>query len=196
MKSVAMVPAAGQSRRMGEPKLLKHLHGEALINHTLRAWQASHVSQGVIVVRANDEPLQQHLQPLLQDDLWDIVLADPAPAEMKDSILAGIDHIQRNRTMQDEDVLLMAPADMPYLDPGIIDALLQAHESKNPVILAPECQGKRGHPALFPWPFALAVAQLESDQGLNALWNQFPNRTITVVDSRSFLDMDTPADWK
>jgi len=196
MKSIAMVPAAGQSRRMGEPKLLKRLHGEALINHTIRSWQASHVSQGIIVVRANDVPLQQHLQPFLQDDWWDMVLADPPPPEMKDSVLAGIDHIQRNRTMQDEDVLLMAPADMPYLDPDIIDALLEAHQSKNPVILAPECEGKRGHPALFPWPFAQAVAQLDSDQGLNTLWNQFPNRTITVMANRSFIDMDTPADWK
>nr|MCS5572701.1 nucleotidyltransferase family protein [Pseudomonadales bacterium] len=193
MKSVAMVPAAGQSRRMGEPKLLKHLHGEALINHTVRAWQASHISQGVIVIRANDLQLQQHLHNFLRDDLWDVVLADPPPPEMKDSILAGIDHIQRNRTMQDEDVLLMAPADMPYLDPDIINALLQTHQTKHPVILTPECQGKRGHPALLPWPFAQTVGQLESDQGLNALWNQFPNRTITVAENRSFIDLDTPA---
>ena len=49
MNFVAIIPAAGLSRRMGEPKLLKLFDGEPLIDHVLKAWLASRVNRVVIV---------------------------------------------------------------------------------------------------------------------------------------------------
>src|SRR4051794_8404747 len=53
----ALIPAAGQSTRMGQAKLLLPLAGEPLIVHTIRAWQGSRVDQVLVVVRQDDAAL-------------------------------------------------------------------------------------------------------------------------------------------
>jgi molybdenum cofactor cytidylyltransferase len=37
-RAFAIIPAAGESRRMGEPKLLLPVNGRPLIAHTISAW--------------------------------------------------------------------------------------------------------------------------------------------------------------
>ena len=61
MNFVAIIPAAGLSRRMGEPKLLKQFEGTPLINHVLDAWLASGVQRIVVVVREDNKVLREHL---------------------------------------------------------------------------------------------------------------------------------------
>ena len=61
MKFFAIVPAAGLSRRMGQPKLVMPWKSNSIIQHTLAAWHESRVDRVIVVVRPNDTELQQHL---------------------------------------------------------------------------------------------------------------------------------------
>ena len=194
MNSFAIIPAAGLSRRMGEPKLLKTYRHKPLIEHTLEAWCLSRVDRVLVIIRADDHALQVLLQNIRQRLSFEIVLAD-APPEMKDSFAAGWTYLQESSELSGNDVILMAPADMPHLSSAIINQLLDFHPQHPDSILAPEYQGRRGHPALFPETIAQAVSQLTSDQGLNALWEQFPHHSVVVDTDDSFGDFDTPQDW-
>ena len=165
MNSVAIIPAAGLSRRMGEPKLLKPFEGEPLINHVLAAWLASGVQRVIVVVREDNTNLREHLA---QFDV-DVAIADPPPAQMKDTVLAGIKYTAEHYPMGVNDAFLLAPADMPYLSPWLIDQVLEQHNPDAAAIIAPSFEGTKGHPALFPWPFVTGVYQLTDDQGINAL---------------------------
>ena len=194
MNSFAIIPAAGLSRRMGEPKLLKTYRDKPLIEHTLEAWCLSRVDRVLVIIRADDHALQVLLQNIRQRLSFEIVLAD-APPEMKDSFAAGWTHLQESSELSGNDVILMAPADMPHLSSAIINQLLDFHPQHPDSILAPEYQGRRGHPALFPETIAQAVSQLTSEQGLNTLWEQFPHHSVVVDTDDSFGDFDTPQDW-
>ena len=194
MSSFAIIPAAGLSRRMGEPKLLKTYRHKPLIQHTLEAWCLSKVDRVLVVIRADDHALETLLQNIGQSLSFIIVLAH-APKEMKDSFWAGWDHLQESSALSENDVILTAPADMPHLSSSIINQLLDFHPQHPNSILAPEYQGRRGHPALFPYIVAQAVSQLTSEQGLNALWEQFPHQSVAVDTDDSFGDFDTPQDW-
>ena len=194
MSSFAIIPAAGLSRRMGEPKLLKTYRHKPLIQHTLEAWCLSKVDHVLVVIRADDHALETLLQNIGQSLSFIIVLAH-APKEMKDSFWAGWDHLQESSALSGNDVILTAPADMPHLSSSIINQLLDFHPQHPNSILAPEYQGRRGHPALFPYIVAQAVSQLTSEQGLNALWEQFPHQSVAVDTDDSFGDFDTPQDW-
>jgi molybdenum cofactor cytidylyltransferase len=194
VNSFAIIPAAGLSRRMGEPKLLKTYRDKPLIEHTLEAWCLSRVDRVLVIIRADDHALQVLLQNIRQRLSFAVVLAD-APSEMKDSFAAGWTHLQESSELSGNDVILMAPADMPHLSSAIINQLLDFHPQHPDSILAPEYQGRRGHPALFPETIAQAVSQLTSDQGLNALWEQFPHHSVVVDTDDSFGDFDTPQDW-
>lgn len=195
MSSYAIIPAAGLSRRMGEPKLLKTYRDKPLIQHTLEAWCRSKVDRVLVVIREDDRVLETVLQNIGQSLSFKIVLAH-APPEMKDSFLAGWEHLQESSAMSENDVLLTAPADMPHLSSSIINQLLNFHPQHPNSILAPEYQGQRGHPALFPYTVAQAVSQLTSEQGLNALWDQFSHQSVAVDTDESFGDFDTPQDWQ
>ncbi|MFP6588399.1 MAG: nucleotidyltransferase family protein [Pirellulaceae bacterium] len=194
MNSFAIIPAAGLSRRMGESKLLKMYRHKPLIQHTLEAWCLSRVDRVLVVIRADDHALQALLQNIGQRLSFNIVLAD-APPEMKDSFWAGWTHLHESSELSGNDVILMAPADIPHLSSSIINQLLDFHPQHPNSILAPEYQGRRGHPALFPEIVAQAVSQLTSEQGLSALWEQFPHQSVAVDTDDSFRDFDTPQDW-
>ena len=58
-RTFALIPAAGHSTRMGQPKLLLPLAGQPLILHTIAAWQQSRVDRIVVVVRPGDEALAE-----------------------------------------------------------------------------------------------------------------------------------------
>lgn len=103
--------------------------------------------------------------------------------------------------------MLIAPADMPRLNPAIIDRLISYHEAaanlgafESDAILAPSLGGKRGHPVLFPWRYAAEIDALGTDEGLDAIVRQQPPRLIPCHDvvaagERPFADIDTPADY-
>ncbi len=194
--SFAIVPAAGNSVRMGEPKLLMPIAGKPLIQHTLAAWKEAGLVRTIVVVRPDDAPLAQ----LLRDEDVDVVVPPAAPPDMKASIQFGIEHVAARYQPRPSDAWLVAPADMPGLSPAIVRELLRVAGERPERILIPTLAGKRGHPVLLPWLLAAQVAILEPDEGLNALIER--NNPLLVecdafVDRSepAFADIDTPGDW-
>lgn len=194
----AIVPAAGESLRMGRPKLLLPVQGKPLIAATLAAWRSSQIDQVVVVVRPGDDALRE----VCQQAGALVVVPGAAPPDMKASIQGGLAFLAANFQPAFADAFLVAPADMPQLSPAIIDRIVAHHRSAaTPTILAPELSGKRGHPVLFPWPLAELVQRLSPQEGLNALVDREPMLQVScddlaTLDERPFADVDTPADYE
>jgi len=190
VRSFAIVPAAGRSRRMGQDKLLLPWGDSTVIESLLAGWLASDVDEIVVVVRRD----QTELQTLCRNVT--VVTPPIAPPEMKDSVLAALDHIRKAFAPADSDVWLLAPADMPQLNPAVVNELLAAHEPASPAIIVPTSDGKRGHPVLFPWAIASSVATLAENEGVNALLERFPVRTVECGGPAIHGDLDTPDDYE
>ena len=192
----AIVPAAGKSTRMGEPKLLMPMNGGTMIEQTLAAWRQSRVEKVIVVVRPGDQALAN----LCRSWGAEVVVPPAAPPEMKDSVQYGLQHIAANLAPSAEDAWLLAPADMPNLSPSVIEALLQAHDKNTRRILIPTLSGKRGHPVLFPWSMAREVYTLSPDEGLNVLRKRHQTQEIPCdsqepAGETAFRDVDTPEDY-
>jgi molybdenum cofactor cytidylyltransferase len=192
----AIVPAAGKSTRMGEPKLLLPMSGGTLIEQTLAVWRTSRVEKVVVVVRPDDRELAN----LCRSCGAEVVIPPVAPPEMKDSVQYGLKHIEANFAPSAEDAWLLAPADMPNLSPRLIEALISAHDKKKSQILIPTLCGKRGHPVLFPWSIAGEVYSLSADEGLNTLRQrheaqEVPCDSLETAGGSAFSDIDTPEDY-
>ncbi|MBI2479660.1 MAG: NTP transferase domain-containing protein, partial [Planctomycetia bacterium] len=108
-RSFAIVPAAGRSRRMGHDKLLLPWGDSTVIESLLASWRASGVDEIIVVMRQD----QTELQSLCSGAT--IVTPEIPPPEMKDSVLAALDHIRKAIAPAGSDVWLLAPADMPQL---------------------------------------------------------------------------------
>lgn len=190
--SFVIVPAAGRSRRMGRHKLLLPWQKSTVIESVLDAWTQSRVDRVVVVLRCDDTPLIEACRAFPVD----VVVPGQAPPEMKDSVRVGLDFLRQTAKPKEEDVWLLAPADMPRLNPGTIDRLLAAHSSRRPAILVPRDEAGRGHPVLFPWPTTIEVSSLGADQGINVLLGRHHVRYIDRPDPTIHDDLDTPEDYK
>jgi molybdenum cofactor cytidylyltransferase len=194
-RTFGLVPAAGKSVRMGEPKLLLPWGDRSLIEQTLAAWRRSKVDQIVVVAPPGADELARICSAVGAT----VVVAPAQPAEMKDSIRLGLDFVANSWSPTAADAWLLAPADMPELSAAVIDRLLAAHQPDQPQILVPTIAGRRGHPVLFPWPLAEKVHRLGTEEGLNALVQREGAREIpcdAAADPTAFRDIDTPADYQ
>jgi molybdenum cofactor cytidylyltransferase len=138
---VALVLAAGSSTRMGQDKLMTMLGRKRVIEHALRAYRkAQHVQDIVLIVppggRARYEPLRTpHLH----------VVENPDPGGgMITSIRVGL-----SCTWAHERNFLVAPADVPFVPPAIVDQLYTEFIARSCRIVIPTYRGLGGHPGLF-----------------------------------------------
>jgi molybdenum cofactor cytidylyltransferase len=202
----ALIPAAGHSARMGQPKLLLPLAGKPLIGHTINAWLSSNVDRVVVVIRPGDDTLEitvrEASRPLVPNSRSqvEIVIPESRPPDMKASLQAALAHLQRNAQPNTDDAFLVAPADMPRLSTAIIRRLMERHQQGDKrQILAPTIRQHRGHPVMFPWRFAAEVFQLGKDEGLNAVVDREAVELINCDDlttnESSFTDIDTPEQY-
>jgi len=194
-RAVALVPAAGTSTRMGQPKLLLPIAGQPLIARVIRAWQAAAVDRVVVVVRPGDAPLAEAARAAGAD----VVIPAIAPPDMKASLQAGLAYVEASAALLPPNAFLVAPADMPNLAPAIIRRLIGLAEGGTQQILVPTLAGRRGHPVLFPWALAAAVHTLPPDEGISALYRQHQPRLVPcddlTADGDPFGDLDTPEDY-
>ena len=193
----AIIPAAGNSIRMGVPKLLLPVSGGTMIERTLAAWKGSKVDRIVVVVRPDDHKLEI----LCRSHNADVVVPPVAPPEMKDSVQHSLRYIEANFAPTADDAWLLAPADMPNLSSRVIQAIMAAHIPNRPTVLVPTLGGQRGHPVLFPWTLATEVFSLSASEGLNVLrqrheHKEIPCDAIEPIGAAAFSDVDTPQDYQ
>jgi molybdenum cofactor cytidylyltransferase len=196
MRFFAVIPAAGRSVRMGQPKLLLPWAGTTVIEHVVAAWRASRASTVVLVAHPDDYELAERARACDAA----VVQPEAPPPEMKDSVRAALAYIRREYDPRDPDAWLLAPADMPQLNAPLIDRVIRAYEAsiaagEPTAIWAPAFGGRRGHPVLFPWSLAVQVDRLGPSEGLNLLVARSEVRTIEVQAAEP-ADLDTPEDYE
>lgn len=189
----AVVPAAGRSARMGEPKLLLPWSQATIIESVLAHWRASRVARMVVVVHPQDTRLAE----LCRAAGAMLIQPDVPPEDMKASVQHALAWIERHEAPTAQDAWLLAPADMPLVTPAVIDAVIAAHDPAAPRIVAPTAAGRRGHPVLFPWPLVSEVFCLGHDQGVSALVQRHTVKELPWANAREILtDIDTPEEYR
>lgn len=194
-RSFAVVPAAGASVRMGQPKLLLPWGDSTILETTLDAWRTGGVKVVVVVV----PPGQTELADLCWQAGAEVVVPKQPPAEMKDSIRLALRHISTHLRPREGDAWLVAPADLPQLSPIIIGRLLDEHLKDASAVRVPTIAGRWGHPVLFPWSLATKVGDLGANEGLNVLVEREGAVEVACDDiaaPTAFADVDTPEDYE
>jgi molybdenum cofactor cytidylyltransferase len=191
----AVIPAAGKSRRMGQPKLSLLLGDRTVLEHVLSALREGGVEQSLVIVGPNSLDL--------------IVLAERAggtvcklpeeTADMRSTVEFGLHWIEYHFRPRCEDAFLLVPADHPTLDPLVVRTLLAARSNdREPTVFIPTYGGKRGHPALIGWTHVSGIRAHPAGEGLSSYLRQVVAQTVEVpVETASILgDLDTPEDYE
>lgn len=178
---------------MGRPKLLLPWQGRTIWQHVLAAWTGTTRDLKVVaVVHPDDAEVAEQARAAGVD----VVQPATAPEEMKASIRLGLAHLRAKYSPADDDAWLVAPADMPRLRSGIIEAVMTCYDPRHPLVITPEYGGKRGHPVLFPWSLAAEVDKLTENEGLNRIVEKSRPARLPLLDSAILADLDTPEDYQ
>jgi molybdenum cofactor cytidylyltransferase len=191
-RSYAVVPAAGNSTRMGRPKLLLPWTDGTVIEHCLAAWRAGGVTEVIVVV----SPADCQLARVVQTTGARVVIPPQPPPDMKSSVRHGLQFVEASLHPDPGDAWLLAPADMPLLPARVVSMLLHEHQRSGAEILVPRHRGRRGHPVLFPWSLAVRLEALAADQGINAIVRAGPTRMVDTDEHDILADLDTPDDYQ
>jgi molybdenum cofactor cytidylyltransferase len=190
----AVIPAAGHSRRMGQPKLLLPLGGTSVIERVLTVLDHPAIAARCVVVRAGDASLAETVR-----QAGGLVLHPPHdPPDMRTSVSFAIETIQRDFSPREDDGWLLVPADHPVLDRNLIELLIGAWQRDRPLILVPRVGDRRGHPTLFRWSLAREVPNIPEDLGLNWLLSEHASEVseLFVEGEAALTDLDTLEDYE
>ncbi|MFO1036557.1 MAG: molybdopterin-binding/glycosyltransferase family 2 protein [Geminicoccaceae bacterium] len=182
----AVVLAAGRSSRMGERnKLLVEIDGEPMVHHAVRAARASRVGE-IVVVTGH---MRQAVEAALADQPVRFVHNPDFAQGLSTSLKVGVAALP-----EDVDGTVVLLGDMPKVDSGLIDRLIQAF---NPVegrgIVVPVSGGRRGNPVLWGRAYFGAVQGLAGDVGAKHLIGENEAAVVEVdADEGALIDVDTP----
>lgn len=175
---------------MQQPKLLLPWNGSTIIDCVLRAWCNSNVSYVTVVLRRDDVTLSKVCEK------WpvEIVRADRAPRDMKESIQLGLRRVVEVHEPTGRDRWMVAPADLPQLDAGLINQLIAAAASQ-PGVTVPRFGGRQGHPVLLPWGLSADVFALGADEGLDRVLEKQEINFVHFPAKWRATDVDTPEEY-
>jgi len=195
MHVVAILLAAGASRRMGTPKPLLWCQGEPLVRRMARTLREGGAAE-VFVITAPGEVGGAIAEALADLEGVEAVI-NPSPERgMLSSVQEGLRTALRQEGV---DGLLVCPCDLPKLRPMHVALVLEAGRRWGEAITVPLFRGQRGHPTLFGVKLADEILHLNPlEFGLNEILKRHARdvRDIAVSEDAVLRDADTPEEWR
>lgn len=193
--------AAGESKRMGQPKALLPWHGTTLVEHQLFSLTSLGI-HNIVVVLGSDAPLIQ--KTLDKNWPWVKCAYNPRYREGKTtSIKAGL---HAGIPAEDEPILgnqapsiIILGVDQPR-SPTFFRRLIDAHSIRKhqQLITAPTYNGRRGHPPIFSASLHKELLELSEDTlGTREIFRRHLDavKEIDINSPEVLLDLNTPEEY-
>lgn len=167
----AIILAAGESKRMGKPKLLLPFGEKTIIETVIKNVVLSKVDETLVVLGSSRDKIEQKIKNLPIK----IVVNPHFSKGMLSSIQCGIQSIPKNA----QAVLVML-GDQPSISSDIINKIIDSFKSRKKGIILPIHNNKRGHPVLIDIKYRDKVERLNLDIGLRELIHNHPEDIMEV----------------
>ncbi len=200
----AVVLAAGESKRMGQPKMLLPWGGSTVLGHVLTVLQAAEVDDILVVTGGAREQVEAVAR---EHNARTVFNADYARGEMLSSIQMGLRLLisplsPSGRGVGGEgqgevDAALLVLGDQPQVQEGSVRAVLAAYRRSQSNLIVPSYQMRRGHPWLAARPLWDEILQMQFPQTPRDFLNRHAAEIEYVnLDTSTILaDLDTPEDY-
>jgi len=185
----AVVLAAGESKRMGEPKLLLPLRGRTILEDVIETVLRSPVDRTLVVLGA----CADRTGTLLDRYPVERAFNPDYRAGMLSSVQTGF----RNLSPEAKAALVFL-GDQPGIPAAVIAAVIEAYRKTGKGLIRPVRGGAGGHPLLVDIKYRKEIESLDPRVGLKGLLARHPEDVggIDAGEDGIPLDIDTPEDYR
>jgi molybdenum cofactor cytidylyltransferase len=186
----AIILAAGQSRRMGEPKMLLPWGKVTVIEHVIATFLKAGVEDLVTVTGGAREPVEKAIEP---HPVRKIHNGDYAAGEMLSSLQLGLREMPAG-----VQAALIGLGDQPQVQEENIRLVCEAYRQSKAQLVVPSFQMRRGHPWLVARPLWDEILELKPPQSPRYFLNRHAAEIhyVEVTTSSILADLDTPEDYQ
>ncbi len=189
----AIILAAGESKRMGQPKMLLPWGNASVLGHVLSTFQKAGIKDVIVVTGGAHEQVQEIVK---QNGARSIFNREFANGEMLSSVQCGLQVLS-------EEVLgvraaLIGLGDQPQVQMETVVLISETFRAGRSRIIVPSFQRRRGHPWLLEKSLWAELLQLRPPQSPRDFLDKHADEIIYVeVNTPSILaDLDTPDDYQ
>jgi molybdenum cofactor cytidylyltransferase len=180
----AILLAAGESNRMGQPKQLMPFGQSTIVERTVDNLLNSAVSETIVVLGYRDEDVRKTIagKPVK-------IATNPDYQQgMSTSIIAGLKQVNKRAR-----AVLIALGDQPFVNSQTITSLVEAFIANSRGIIIPVYQGTRGNPVIIAIKYKGELLNLKGDVGGREIIKRHPDDVLEVVVNCEgvLLDIDT-----
>jgi molybdenum cofactor cytidylyltransferase len=188
----AMILAAGESKRMGKPKLLLPYGEKTIIETIVETVVSSNVENTLIILGSDREKIEEKIK----NSPVKIVYNRDFRSGMLSSVQCGFKAVP-----EETRAVLVVLGDQPKISADVINKLIDAYKSTGKGIVLPvykKEKKERGHPVLIDMKYRSEVENLSPEVGLRGTVYNHPEDILEVdVETSSiFQDIDYESDYK
>lgn len=176
-----VILAAGESKRMGEPKLLLQIEGKPMIERVVNSFEG--VADKLVVVLGHQP---EKLIPTLERLGIRWVVNENYQEGMASSFKTGLHELQGC------DTVFLALGDQPFVEKGFLLKAIEMWKT-GARIVSPVYEGKKGHPVLFDKSLFDEIFSLQRHEMIRDVIHRHENEHCLVeAGGWAVIDLDTP----
>ena len=184
----AIILAAGQSKRMGQPKMLLPWGNTTVLEKVIATFKVADV-EDILVVTGGD---RDAVESLVGGSAQIIFNPNYAKGEMLSSVQVGLVGLKPGA-----EAALIGLGDQPQVRERSVRSVLKAYRNSGASLVVPSFQMRRGHPWLVARVHWDEILEMRSPASLRDFLNRHADEIHYVeLHHESVLqDLDTPGDY-
>ncbi len=164
--------SAGLSSRFGSSKALAFVDGQILINRTQNILIQSQIDEIIIVLGSQANDVKPYL---LKHKKVKVVYNKNYNLGQTSSFKVGLKNVHPKSLG-----IMLLPIDFPVIKSETINLLAKEFLAKEPAILIPSYNSRKGHPPVFHSKFKKDFLALENDCGLNTIQHREKDEIMII----------------
>jgi len=184
----SIILAAGESRRMGQPKLLLPYGETTIIDTVIREVIRSEANQIIAVIGSEKDKIRRQIKD------YPLMIAENHEFRygMLSSVQCGLRALPDNTG-----AVLVLLGDQPMIPASVINDVINAYRQTEKGIIIAVHNGKRGHPILLDIKYRYEIEQLSPDHSLHDITHKYPEDILELEVGTPVIlrDIDTLDDY-
>ena len=186
----AIILAAGESKRMGRPKMLLPWGTTTVLGQVISTFRQAGVDPILVVTGGAHQQVEQVIHQYGAQSVFNDFYSS---GEMLSSLQLGL-------TAQTDQVqaTLIGLGDQPQIQVGTVELICATFRDKKSKLIVPSYQHSRGHPWLIERSLWKELLTLRSPQSPRDFLNKHAKEIeyVTVNTPTVLADLDTPQDYQ